>query len=105
MQYRVYHKSDNGRKYALLGFIVISAVLIYIGRLDVFILTFFGIILALFPISKFLYGSWDPIGYKCPECKKKINTIPFNLKDGDNISLYCPNCDIMWDTRTTYHDG
>lgn len=41
--------------------------------------------------------------YRCSKCNKKIDK-PMNwpLKDGDEIKLYCPNCNIIWDQNKTY---
>jgi hypothetical protein len=104
MQYKVDYKYIKKRKYIIIGFVIVSIALIVIDRLEIFLMTLFGFIFVLFPLSKILYGSWDPFGYRCSQCKKKINTIPFYLKDGDRIQLYCPQCDIMWDIKETYHD-
>ncbi len=36
--------------------------------------------------------------YRCPSCKRRLDTEPSTLDDKDTIRHHCPHCSVIWDS-------
>ena len=43
--------------------------------------------------------------YKCPSCKRRLDTEPSALDDKEAIRHHCPHCSVVWDSGVKAGSG
>ncbi len=56
-------------------------------------------------LSSPLWGSWDMVYYRCPQCRRRLSRVSPEGVAEANYHYHCGDCQVIWDLGWAWRSG